>query len=388
MLQYIGHTGGGFSEETLRQVHERLAPLVQSESPFAEKFKTNAAVTWVRPELLAEVTFAGWTREGLMRQPIFIGLRDDKKSREVKKEVPVENEQRPEVPTQVQISHLDKVYWPQDGFTKGDLAGYYEKMAETILPYLAGRPESMHRNPGGISGPDFFQKDAPEVPSWVTTVPIYSDSNSKDVHWIVCNDKETLLYLVNLGCIELNPWHSRVGSLDRPDYCLLDLDAKSVGFDVVVQVAQTVHQVLDEYHVAGYPKTSGKTGMHVCIPLGGKYTYEQSKQFAQIIMNLVHERLPEITSVERSPEKREGLIYLDYLQNRHGQTMAAPYCLRPIKGAPVSAPLEWDEVAPGLDPQNYNLRTMDARLAEVGDLWKPVVGPGIDLEAILKAMTA
>jgi bifunctional non-homologous end joining protein LigD len=387
-LQYIGHTGGGFSEQSLRQVHERLAPLVQNESPFGGKFKTNAPVTWVRPELLAEVSFAGWTKDGLMRQPIFIGLRDDKKAADVKKEVPVDNEKRPELSDEIKISHADKVYWPQDKFTKGDLVNYYDRVAEVILPYLVGRPESLHRNPGGISGPDFFQKDAPEVPSWVTTVPIYSESNDKEVHWVVCNDKEILLYIVNLGCIELNPWHSRVGSLDRPDYCLLDLDAKSVGFEVVVQVAKMVHQILEEYQVAGFPKTSGKTGMHICIPLEAKYTYEQSKQFAQIIMNLVHERLPEITSVERSPEKREGLIYLDYLQNRHGQTMAAPYCLRPINGAPVSTPLEWHEVVPGLDARSFNMLTMDARLSKVGDLWRPVLGPGVDLEAILATMTS
>jgi bifunctional non-homologous end joining protein LigD len=176
--------------------------------------------------------------------------------------------------------------------------------------------------------------------------------------------------------------------LDNPDYCLLDLDAKTSGFEDIVTVAQTAHKLLDEYEIEGYPKTSGKTGIHICIPLGGRYSYDQSKQFAQIIMELIHQRLPELTSVDRDPSKREKKIYLDYLQNRHGQTMAAAYCVRPVPGACVSAPLKWSEVTKRLDPQRFTLRTMPGRIASVGDLWAPVLGEGVNLGAILKRMTA
>lgn len=393
-LQYISHTGGGLNDKLLKELRQRLAPLEQPESPFATTPKTNAPVTWVQPELLCEVSFAGWTQDGHMRQPIFLGLREDKDPKTVRKEeavkTPVKTQKSDKkatrvngredisggIETKAELTHLDKVYWPKEKYTKGDLISYYSQMADIILPYLKDRPQSMNRHPNGIKGDNFFQKNVEKHPSWVKTVPIFSESNNKDLHWLVCNDRDTLLYMANLGCIELNPWHSRTGKLEKPDYCLIDLDAKSCGFETVVKVAQEVRRLLDDLEVPSVPKTSGKTGLHVCIPLGAKYSYEQSKQFAQLIVGMVNERMPELTSVERNPAKRKNKIYLDYLQNRTGQTMAAPYCVRPVPGATVSTPLKWSEVRKGLDPTRFTIKTIGKRLDKVGDLWEPALGRG------------
>ena len=414
-LHYIGHCGGGFTDQTLREVRERLQPLERSTSPFAEAFPTSTPVKWVEPKLLAEVSFAEWTADGHLRQPIFRGLRDDKPATSVMREMPAGNVADGNAPdtagsldatasseetstsqparrsefsaaTKAKLTHLDKIFWPADHLTKGDLITYYDHIAGTILPYLKDRPESLNRHPNGIEADSFFQKDIEKHPDWVKTVPLYSESNHKDIHWLVANDRDTLLYMTNLGSIELNPWHSRITDPDHPDYCLLDLDAKTISFDAVITVAQEAHRLLAELDVTACVKTSGKTGLHICIPLGAKYTYEQSKQFAQILMNLLHDRLADITSVERNPDKREHKVYLDFLQNRAGQTMAAPYCVRPVPGATVSTPLSWDEVNPQLDPRTFTLRTTLSRLARVGDLWQPVIGPGIDLEAVLDRM--
>jgi bifunctional non-homologous end joining protein LigD len=394
-LTYIGHTGGGFNERSLREIYEQLRPLERSDSPFRVIPKTNAPVTWVEPRLVAEVSFQEWTADGHMRQPIFIGLRLDKDPREVRREgveeavVSKGDKQTTLIDGHaVRLTHQDKVYWPRDGYTKGDLVAYYREIAPVILPYLQGRPESLHRHPDGIEGESFFQKDVDhQPPDWVRTEEIYSESNKKDINYLVCEDEASLAYLANLGCIELNPWHSRVGKLERPDYLLIDLDPEEIGFDEVVRVAQTIHRILERAEVASYPKTSGATGLHICVPLGANYDYDQAKQFAQLIATLAHAELPETTSLERSPKKRQGKVYLDYLQNRYGQTMAAPYCVRPRPGAPVSTPLAWKEVKKGLDPAKFTIRTIHTRLEKKGDLWEPVLGPGVDLAKALDGLS-
>lgn len=399
-LRYIGHTGGGFDDRTLADLHGRLKKLARKASPFKVPPKTNAPATWVKPELVVEAEFQEWTKEGHMRKPIFAGLREDKPAKEVRRERAIQAEEvaassrdqatgtgeaHEEISgQQLKLTHLDKVYWPDDGYTKGDLIAYYKDIASVILPYLKERPESLHRNPHGIDDDGFFQKDvAGAVADWIQTVPVHSESNNKDIHWLLCQDKAHLVYMANLGCVELNPWHSRAQNLKYPDYLLIDLDAKESGFDDVVKTAKAVKRVLDKAGIAGYPKTSGKSGLHVCVPLGAKYDYEQAKQFTQLLLTIVHNELPEMTSLERNPDKRKGKIYLDYLQNRAGQTMAAPYCLRPVPGAPASTPLEWEEVRKGFDPKKYTIRTMGKRLEKKGDLWKPVLGRGINLEKAL-----
>ncbi|HSX41162.1 MAG TPA: DNA ligase D [Candidatus Saccharimonadales bacterium] len=378
-LRYVGNVGGGFTEKSIDDILVKLKLLERRTSPFSGPVKNDTAIHWVKPDLLAEVKFAEWTGDGHLRQPIFLGLREDKEAQKVQKEEAIEPGGK-FTPT-----HRDKVFWPKEKYTKGDVIDYYDAVSATILPHLVYRPQSMNRHPNGIKGASFFQKDVEKHPDWVKTKPIYSESNDGDINWLICNDRDTLLYMANLGCIELNPWHSRTASLDKPDYCLIDLDAKTTKFEVVVEVAKAAKKLLDEISADCFVKTSGKTGMHILIPLGAKYSYEQSRQFAQLIVGKLNERLPKITSVERNPDKRRGKIYLDYLQNRKGQTMAAAYCLRPVEGAPVSAPLKWSEVKKGLDPRKFNIKTMPARIKKVGDLHNGLTGHrGIDMMKCLK----
>ncbi|MFL5730890.1 MAG: DNA ligase D [Cytophagaceae bacterium] len=287
----------------------------------------------------------------------------------------------------LKLSNLGKLYWPEEGFTKGDMIRYYEKMADYILPYLKDRPESLRRSPEGVKGFSFFQKDMPATtPDWIFQKKIWSESNDAYVNYMFCQDKAALIYMANLGCIEINPWNSRLDSLDKPDYIVIDLDPQDVPFNDVITVAQAVKEVLDRAGVQGYCKTSGSRGLHIYIPMGAKYDYEQGKNFAHLIAGYVNELVPDVTSLERMPAKRKNKIYLDFLQNRAGQTLAAPYCLRPKPGAKVSTPLRWEEVKPGLDPAEFTIETIFKRLEKTGDLFKPVLAKGIDLEKALKRL--
>lgn len=291
---------------------------------------------------------------------------------------------------QLKLTNQHKVYWPKEGYTKGDVFEYYDQMFKCIIPYLRGRPESLKRNPEGLRTSGFYHKDAGGLaPDWVETIGIKSKSKSEKVEYIVCNDRATLLYLNNLGCIELNPWHSRLGKLLKPDYFVIDIDpSKKNSFDHVVEVALVVRDVLKQAGAEGYCKTSGATGLHVYVPLGAKYTYQQASSFAQIIATMTHEQLPKTTSLVRSLEKRGQKIYVDYLQNSMGQTLASAYSLRPRPGATASAPLRWSEVKAGLDPMALTIQTMPKRVKKVGDLFEGVLGKSIDLKACLKKLGA
>jgi bifunctional non-homologous end joining protein LigD len=417
-LVCIGHAGGGFDSQGLSDLRSRLDPLVQRECPFRKKPKTNAPVHWVRPQLVCEVSFQEWTRDGMMRQPIFAGLREDKSARSVRREEPQalpppsangarhssrkgrsSNSSPTGTPRKAAIeasaaiaepplTNLEKVFWPDEGFTKGDIIEYYRSIAPVILPYLRDRPESLLRHPNGIAGKSFFQKDVSRQPppEWVETVIVPSDSESRDITYVVCQNEASLLYLANLGCIELNPWSSRIGSLDRPDYLVIDLDPEDVPFARVIATAVAVRKTLEGCDAKGFCKTSGKRGLHIFVPLGTRYSYDRSREFAELIANLVNGELPDSTSVVRSPAQRQGKVYLDFLQNRRGQTLAAPYSVRPYPNATVSAPLKWSEVKKGLDPAQFTMRTMRKRLDKVGDLWEPVLGPGIDLVTCLERL--
>jgi bifunctional non-homologous end joining protein LigD len=394
-LHYAGHSGGGIADADRKKLRDRLARIERKSSPFVTEPKPNAPVHWVRPELVGEMEFSEWTSEGYMRHPQFKGLRPDKKPTQVRREKP----QLTKIPPvkgpssskgdgglPFEQTHLDKVFFPKYKYTKGDLFKYYESVAQYILPYLQDRPMSMNRMPNGITGESFYQKNNEHLPDWVPSADIFSESNNENLHWIVGGDLNTLLYMVQLGCIELHPWNSRVGHLEKPDWIVIDLDPEGVKFTDVIEVAKVVHQVCDEWKIPTYPKTSGKTGIHVFIPLGAKYTYEQAKNVAHLIVLEVNQRMPGITSVERMPEKRKHKIYLDFLQNREGQTLAAPYSARPIQTANVSMPLHWEEVKKGLDPSDFTIKNTLSRLKRTGDLWKPVMGKGIDLQKILENM--
>jgi bifunctional non-homologous end joining protein LigD len=412
-LVYIGHTGTGFGEKTLAEIYSRLEPLVQPTCPFKKRPVTNAPVRWVRPELVCEVTFQEWTEEALMRHPVFVGMRDDKKPLSVRREKPEPvaripaGERQPRKPRPLalkksaalashrddeqlsidghvlKLTHLNKVYWPAEKYSKRDLVNYYLEVAPFILPYLKDRPQSLNRHPDGIESEGFYQKNVENPPSWIKTVKVHSDSGQKDINFLLCQEEATLVYLANLGCIELNPWSSRVGVLEQPDYLVIDLDPEDIDFDQVIEAAQVVHEILEHAEALSVCKTSGKTGLHIYVPLGARYTYEQARNFGEIIARLAHRKLPKSTSVVRSPTKRQKRVYLDFLQNRQGQTLAAPYSVRPVPGAVVSTPLSWSEVKPGLDPTQFTIRTLPKRLEHVLDLWSPVLSAGIDFSKCL-----
>jgi bifunctional non-homologous end joining protein LigD len=526
-LHYIGHTGGGFDTKLLKELYDKFQPLVTDKPPFKVKPKTNMPATWLKPELVCEVKFAEETREGILRQPIFLGLREDKHAKNEKKEkivaapvsdkkaktmkktaIPEEvvekvmgntkvaekaapkkaaakksankaaaiktvaKEAAPQKPTPkkaaakksstkadakktvtkeaapqkatpnkaatklpspenaskktvakkatpqksaakkttssktpsffpndqnevelkidnklLKFTNLDKVYWPDENITKRDMLNYYAAISDTILPYLKDRPQSLNRFPDGIKGFHFYQKNVEDkVADWIDTFPYVSESDGETKEFLVCKDKATLLYMANLGCIELNPWHSRISKPDNPDYCLIDLDPDTNDFEEVIQTALEIKKLLDDAGADSYIKTSGSTGMHILIPLGAKYTFDQSRMLAELIVQIINKRLPDITSIERSPAKRKGKIYLDFLQNRQIQTMAVAYSLRPKPGATVSAPLKWEEVKKGLSIKNFDIFNMTDRIAQAGDLLKGVLGKGINMQQVLKKL--
>lgn len=285
---------------------------------------------------------------------------------------------------QQKFTNLDKIYWPDEGYTKGDHIDYYEKISDYILPYLKDRPESLNRHPEGIYGESFYHKNMDnKVPGWVETFPIKSEEDERVKNYLLCQNKETLLYMANLGCIEINPWNSRINNLNFPDYIVIDLDPEGISFSFVVEATKAIKDVLDELKLLGLPKTSGATGMHVYVPLGAKYDYEQSRNFAKLIAVLAHNKTKDFTSLERSPSKRQKKVYFDYLQNVKGQTLAAPYSLRPRKGAPVSTPLAWEELNSKIQPQDYNLETIFNRLKKYGDLFKPILTESNSIEKVL-----
>lgn len=280
------------------------------------------------------------------------------------------------------ITNAGKLYWPEEKITKGDLINYYETIAPFILPYMKDRPLSLKRNPNGILDAGFYHKDAGNIaPSWMKTADFHSESSHKIVHYLVCNDKQSLLFIANLGCIEMNPWNSTWQKPDNPDYMVIDIDpSEKNSFSDVIDTALAVKEVIDSIKVTGYCKTSGASGMHVYIPLNKRFVYDQVREFAKALAQAVHQQLPRITTLERSlAKRRKDQIYIDYLQNSRGQTLACAYSARPKPGATVSAPLEWKEVKKGLDPRQFTIKNIQKRLSKKGDLFSGVLGKGTDI---------
>jgi bifunctional non-homologous end joining protein LigD len=286
----------------------------------------------------------------------------------------------------LKFTNLNKVFYPREGYTKRDLINYYDAVAGLILPHLRDRPLSLKRYPDGIEGEFFFQKEAgPHMPSWLRTVPVFSDERKAPINFVVADDRSSLLYLANLGCIDHNPWMSRAASLDSPDFILVDLDPMECGFDRIIEAAQMVRQKLDVIGLAGYPKTTGGDGLHIYIPLEARYTYAQARSFAEILARLCANERPDLFTTPRAVEKREkGKVYFDYLQISSGKTISAPYVLRAYPGAPVATPLDWQEVKPGLSPAQFNLGNVLDRFSRVGDIFQPVLAKPQQLEGPLK----
>lgn len=403
-LQYIGKCGTGFTEDVLKDLYTKFKPYFIKELPVTPKVKLRDTIQWLKPKFVCQVKFTEWTEDMRLRHPVYLGLRVDKKATEVfltsnskttlNKEVMNTKEDSEKfqkdydlkVGTRtLHLTNQNKIYFPKDEITKGEIVQYYNEVADLILPYLKHRPQSMNRFPNGIDAPSFYQKDVDEdkIPSWIKTKKIYSESNDEHLNYLICNDKATLLYMANLGCIDINPWNSTIKHIENPDWLVIDIDPSNDKFKEVVQTALTVKEVMDELETECYCKTSGASGLHVYIPLGAKYDYDSIKILAELIASEVQKRLPEITSLERSIKKRNNKIYVDYLQNRRGQTLAAPYSVRPVPGAQVSTPLEWSEVTAKLHPSQFTIKNVLQRFEKKGDLWEPVLGKGANIKKIM-----
>lgn len=405
-LRFIGKCGTGFNDDSLKELYNSLQPYFTNTSPVSEKTGLRDTIQWIEPKLVCQVKFTEWTDDMHLRHPVYLGLRMDKKPSEVlltndkntasnAKDIMEKNDETNAKDydlkigkTTLHLTNQNKIYFPDDGITKGDIIQYYNEIADLILPYLKNRPQSMNRFPNGINAPGFYQKDVDvdKIPSWLKTEKIYSESNDKYLDYLICNDKQTLLYMANLGCIEINPWNSTIKKVENPDWLVIDIDPDKDNFQEVVQTALTVKNVMDELESECFCKTSGASGLHVYIPLGAKYNYDQAKILAELLAIEIQQCLPEITSLERSIKKRNHKIYVDYLQNRRGQTLAAPYSVRPKPGATVSVPLEWNEVNEKLHPSQFTIKNVLQRFEKKGDLWSPVLGKGINIKTILKQL--
>lgn len=410
-LKFIGKCGTGFTEDTLKELYTKFEPNFINESPVAEKVPLRDTIQWIKPKFVTQIKFTEWTDDLRLRHPVFLGLRVDKKASEVflpakinstiiKEDEVMEKDTTQELgkgednfdlkvgKNTLKLTNQNKIYFPESGITKGEIVQYYNEVADFILPYLKDRPQSMNRFPGGINGPSFYQKDVDldKIPKWLKTKKVFSESNNEDLDYLICNDKATLLYMANLGCIEINPWNSTIKQIENPDWLVIDIDPSKDKFEEVIETALVVKDVMDELETECYCKTSGATGLHVYIPLGAKYDYDSIKIFAELIATKIQQRLPETTSLERSIKKRNNKIYIDYLQNRRGQTLAAPYSVRPVPGAQVSTPLEWSEVNDKLHPSQFTIKNVLQRFEKKGDLWAPVLGKGANIKKIMNKL--
>lgn len=462
-LQYTGKIGTGFTDKVQKEMMAKFKPLITSKPPFAalpdinkpSRFRPDpphASATWLKPQLVCEVSYAEITEDGVMRHPSFEGMREDKAAKDVHpekampaekvvaeeghsstrpakkqndmkddrskksstaKKMPVKKEKagnkkidlqpvaangrrtllNPTDESQVRqvnghelkFSNLSKVFWPKEGYTKRDMLNYYYQAAPYILPYLKDRPQSLNRFPNGIAGKSFYQKDVTSsAPEWVNQFP-YHTQQGEDKNFLVVEDEASMLWMANLGAIEMNPWNSTIQNPDNPDWCIIDLDpADKNTFEQVIETARVTKQVLDSLKITGYCKTSGSTGIHIYIPMGARYSYDECQLFGKLIATRVHHELPKFTSIERMTDKRKGKIYVDYLQNRPKATLAAPYSVRPKPGATVSMPLHWEEVRKGLKMADFTIKNAISRIKDQGDIFKPVLKKGIDLKKVLK----
>lgn len=369
-LVYAGRVGSGISDRALDAIHSELTTTVVPTSAVSGVPPPAATDTWVDPTLACTIRFKELTTTGSLRHPVFVDL------------VPldpgdlfeVESAEREEPPPPAVVdtrttepSNPDKVFWPDDGYTKGDLIAYYTAVADHLLPYLIDRPLVLDRYPDGIDGKSFFQKNAPEyVPDWIRTQWVGNDDGKGNTYFIV-NDADALRYIANLASIPLHLWASRLASIEQPDWCILDLDPKGAPFTAVVTVAREIRRICGEMDVPCYVKTSGKTGLHVLIPMGHGFSYNQQKLLGELVARVTESRLDDIATTVRNPAGREGKVYLDYLQNGKGKLLVGPYSVRPVAGATVSAPLRWDEVTPSLDVGRFTIRSMPRRLGAMKD---------------------
>ena len=395
-LSYVGNCGTGFTDEEIDKLMRRLRPLERSTPPFAEVPKMpkvkKGDVVWVTPKLVCEVEFSEWTHDGRLRAPSYQGLREDKTAEEVRRERPIETSVK-RGRRLLQLSNLDKLFWPDEGITKGDLLSYYREIAPALLPHLRDRPFTMKRYPDGWKGDHFFQKDAPShMPDWIPTRPFVVSTRDaprkrRQIRVPLVNDELALLWMVNMGCIDMNTWYSRIDKPDRPDFVLFDLDPSAdVGFKEAVEVAHLVREALAALDLESYAKTSGADGMHVLLPIARRYTYAETREFAEIVAGAIARSHRGLVTTEWSKQRRRGVL-IDANQNGEGKTIASVYSVRPRPGAPVSTPLSWDELTTDLDPRDFTMEVVLARVEREGDLFAPVLKGRQSLGEALKKLS-
>lgn len=391
---YVGNVGTGLTDAELDRLEVLLAPLVRPDSPFDDVPRLPRVrredVTWVDPRLVAEVEFAEWTTDRRLRAPVYLGLRDDKPAEDVVAEgIPMQTELK-HGSRQLDLTNLDKPFWPDEGISKGDLLAFYRDIAHVLVPHLRNRPFTMKRYPDGWLGKHFFQKDAPShMPAWIPRAPFPAstrDGEKRMIDYPLVNDDLALLWMVNMGCIDMNAWTSRVDLPARPDWVIFDLDpSDDVGFPEVIEVALLVKQILDLVGLESFPKTSGSRGIHVLVPIARRHGYDQTREFAGIVAGALARAHPGLVTTEWTKSKRRGVL-VDANQNGPGRTTATVYSVRPRPGAPVSTPLRWDEVRAGLDPAAFTFDEVRRRVAREGDLFAPVLTSRQSLGAALRSL--
>ena len=406
-LRWAGNVGTGFDQKLLADLYARLKLLVTEECPFAERPKPDRGMTWVKPELTCQVKYAEWTQDNHLRAPVYVGFRNDVEPGQVVRESVGRRKRLPHLPAdpsaagwdrrfrlsssllpedvgeaareidghRLKFTNLAKVFYPDEGYTKRDVLNYYAGVADLILPHLKDRPLSLKRYPDGIGKEYFFQKDVTgKFEPWLRTETVASEHGGRPITYVFAQDRASLLYLVNLGCIDQNPWMSRSPTLENPDFVLIDLDPHECPFDRIVDAALLVKRTLDRIGLTGYPKTTGGDGLHVYIPVEPVYTYEETRTFAELIARLVVAEQPDLFTTSRAvAQRKKGRVYFDYLQNGFSKTISAPYVLRAYPGAPVATPLEWSEVKHGLLPGQFHMGNARERFARKGDLFAGVL---------------
>ncbi len=393
-LRWAGNVGTGFGDSEIERLLGLLKPLERTETPLSETPRMSRVrrsdIVWIEPRLVAEVEFAEWTREGRLRAPSYLRLRDDKAASDVRRE-------RARVPAvlragrrELRLSNLDKPFWSEEGITKGDLISYYSDIAEVLVPHLRGRPFTMKRYPDGWRGKHFFQKQAPShMPSWIERAPFPASTRAgekKTIEYALVGHELALLWMANMGCIDLHTWASRADRPDRPDWVMFDLDpSEGAGFEEVAEVARLVKQTLDLLELESFPKTSGSRGIHVLVPIARRHSFAAAREFASIVAGALARAHPDLVTTEWVKEKRRGVL-VDANQNGPGKTNASVYSVRPRAGAPVSTPLRWDEVVPGLDPAAFTMDAVLDRVAREGDLFAGALGGKQSLTAALRAL--
>jgi bifunctional non-homologous end joining protein LigD len=410
-LIYAGNVGSGFTQQSLKAVGEKIKALITKKPVLSDMPREIGEVTWVKPELVCAVKFTSWTKDDRLRAPVFLGVQTEVAPEEVMRETGLTGESLLTEETQqestqevllpadkteitldidehrLKFTNLNKVFYPADGYTKRDVINFYAAVADLLVPHLQGRPLSLKRYPNGIDQDYFFQKDASGFPDWLHREELANDEESKTR--VICDDKASLLYLANLGCIDQNPYMSRMGTLEHPDFILIDLDPYHCGYDRIVEAAQLVREKLRLIGLTGYPKTTGGNGMHVYVSVEPIYTSAQTRQFAEILARWVAAERPDLFTTPRMVSAREkGKVYFDYLQNASGKTISAPYVLRAHPGAPVATPLKWEEVVPGLKPSQFHIANVLRRFERVGDLFEGVLKKPQELGPAIEKLSA